>query len=83
VEYTLAEIVTIRAKPEDVQAQLIDNLIHNEQSWTKRTDEQWKVLQQSIHWLHSQSGVMQKLSMERMDTMILSAILDSAGFSSS
>jgi hypothetical protein len=82
VEYTPAEIVIIRAKPEDVQAQLIDNLIHNEQSWTKRTDEQWRALRQSIRWLHDQSGVLQKLSLERVDTMILSAILDAAGFSS-
>jgi hypothetical protein len=76
MEYTLSELVTVYASSEETQTQLLDTLIHNEQSWKKRSDDQWKMLRQSCHWLRTQSGVLGKISPEHMDTMILNALLD-------
>ena len=79
LELPLRELVIIRAGSEETQIQLVDRLLRSEQNWTKRTEEQWKHLQDSLKWLQTQSRVLGKLSAETINGMVLTAQLDAAG----
>ena len=73
------ELVIIREGTEETQTQLVDRMLRSEQNWTKRTEEQWKHLQDSLKWLQSGSLVLGKLSTETLNTMVLTALLDATG----
>ena len=78
-ELSLRELVNIREGFEEAQIQLVDRLLHSEQFWTKRNEEQWRKLRQSLKWLQSHSRVLGKISEVSLDTMILTALLDASG----
>ena len=73
------ELVIIREGTEEAQTQLVDRLLRNEQNWMKRTEEQWRHLQDSLKWLQSASLVLGKLSADTLNTMVLTALLDATG----
>jgi Secretory pathway protein Sec39 len=78
-ELALREIIAIREGSEESQRQLADRLLRSDQFWTKRSEEQWRRLRQSIKWLQNQSRVLGKISEVSLDTMILTAVLDASG----
>jgi len=73
------ELVIIREGTDEAQTYLVDRLLRNEQNWTKRTEEQWRHLQDSLKWLQSASLVLGKLSADALNTMVLTALLDATG----
>jgi hypothetical protein len=79
-EISPRDLVTIRGS-EETQKQLLDRLLRSDQSWTKRNEDQWKKLRQSLKWLQSESRVLGKLSIETVDASILTALLDASGTS--
>jgi hypothetical protein len=78
-ELSLRELVMVREGFEQTQIQLADRLLRSEQSWTKRNEEQWRKLRQSLKWLQSQSRLLGKISEVSLDSMILTALLDASG----
>jgi hypothetical protein len=73
------ELAIVHEGTEQRQIQLVDQLLRSEQNWTKRTEQQWAHLQDSLNWLQSQSLVLGKLSAETLNTMVLTALLDATG----
>lgn len=78
-ELALREVITIREGSQESQRQLADRLLRSDLSWTKRNEEQWRRLRQSMKWLQNQSRVLGKLSEVTLDTMILTTMLDASG----
>jgi Secretory pathway protein Sec39 len=80
-ELSLRELIIVREGLEQSQVQLADRILRSEQLWSKRNEEQWKKLRQSLKYLQSQSRVLGKVSEVALDTMILTALLDASGSS--
>jgi Secretory pathway protein Sec39 len=75
-ELSIRDIVNIREGSMQTQIHLIDRILSNEGLKKKRNDEQWKTLRQSLKWLQSQSHVLDKVSEQIIDIMILSSLLN-------
>jgi len=77
-ELSLRDIVVIRDGSEQGQRHLADQILLSEQNWSKRNEEQWRKLRQSLESLR-QNLVLGKLSQQTLDTMIFAAMLDATG----
>jgi hypothetical protein len=78
-ELCLRDIVLIREGAEQAQLQLLNQLLRTDQAWAKRSEEQWRKFQQSMHLLQSGSCVLAKLTLQTIDKLIFTAILDATG----
>ena len=80
LDVPLRQLVQVREGTEETQTDFVDQLIRgSDQNWTKRTEQQWRHLKDSLNWLQSQSLVLGRLSVETLYTMVLTALLDATG----
>jgi hypothetical protein len=77
-EMSLRDVVMIREGNEEGQRRLVERILRSEQAWTKRNDDHWRRLRQSVQSLR-QNQILGKLSQETIDTMIFTAMLDATG----
>jgi Secretory pathway protein Sec39 len=78
-QLSLHDIVMVREGPQQKQTDLVDRVLRADPTWTKRTEDQWNTLRQSLKWLQQSSKVLGKVSLESIDVMVFSCMLDATG----
>jgi hypothetical protein len=64
----------------DDQKGVLARYVRNGPNWTKRSNEEWKKLRNGLRWMRSESGVLEKLSIEEVEKVLLSGMLAATKF---
>ncbi|KAH8150517.1 uncharacterized protein LAJ45_05212 [Morchella importuna] len=64
----------------DDQKGVLTRYVRNGPNWAKRSNEEWKKLRNGLRWMRSESGVLEKLSVEEVEKVLLSGMLAATKF---
>lgn len=65
----------------DDQKTLLVRYVRSGPNWTKRSDEEWRKIRDSVKWLRTKSGVLERLSTEEVEKILLAGMLAATRFS--